>query len=112
MARELAFRQGKCTRMAQRILVALDGSEEAWRAVDYVATMFGQVPGVQVMLLHVQPGLPAELQEYGHVLSESGAAALQALPVAVPGLVRTLLIEGAGHFIQQERPQIVNEALI
>jgi pimeloyl-ACP methyl ester carboxylesterase len=27
-------------------------------------------------------------------------------------LTRTLLIEGAGHFIQQERPRIVNEAII
>ena len=46
------------------------------------------------------------------ITSSSGAAAVQALPRAVPGLRRTLLVEGAGHFIQQERPQIVNEALI
>jgi len=42
----------------------------------------------------------------------SGAAALQALPATVPGLRRKLLIDGAGHFIQQERPQLVNEAMI
>jgi pimeloyl-ACP methyl ester carboxylesterase len=42
----------------------------------------------------------------------SGAAAVQALDAAVPGLRRKLLIEGAGHFIQQERPGIVNEAII
>jgi pimeloyl-ACP methyl ester carboxylesterase len=42
----------------------------------------------------------------------SGAAAVQALPVTVPGLRRTLLIDGAGHFIQQERPQLVNEAIV
>jgi len=42
----------------------------------------------------------------------SGAAAVQALPVTVPGLKRSLLIDGAGHFIQQERPGIVNEALL
>jgi pimeloyl-ACP methyl ester carboxylesterase len=42
----------------------------------------------------------------------SGNAALIALPAAVPGLKRKLLIEGAGHFIQQERPQLVNEALL
>jgi pimeloyl-ACP methyl ester carboxylesterase len=46
------------------------------------------------------------------ITSSSGAAAVQALPRAVPGLRRTLLVDGAGHFIQQERPQIVNEALI
>jgi len=27
-------------------------------------------------------------------------------------LKRKLLIDGAGHFIQQERPQIVNEAIV
>jgi pimeloyl-ACP methyl ester carboxylesterase len=42
----------------------------------------------------------------------SGAAAVQALPVTVPGLWRKMLIDGAGHFIQQERPQIVNEAIV
>jgi pimeloyl-ACP methyl ester carboxylesterase len=42
----------------------------------------------------------------------SGAAALQALPATVPGLRRKLLIDGAGHFIQQERPLLVNEAIL
>jgi epoxide hydrolase A/B len=42
----------------------------------------------------------------------SGAAAVEALPVTVPGLWRKMLIDGAGHFIQQERPQIVNEAIV
>jgi pimeloyl-ACP methyl ester carboxylesterase len=42
----------------------------------------------------------------------SGAAAVQVLAAAVPGLTRKLLIDGAGHFIQQERPRIVNEAII
>jgi len=38
--------------------------------------------------------------------------ALEALPQTVPGLRRTLMIEGAGHWIQQERPHEVNGALI
>ncbi len=42
----------------------------------------------------------------------SGASALQDLEATVPGLARKLLIDGAGHFIQQERPQRVNEALL
>jgi pimeloyl-ACP methyl ester carboxylesterase len=41
-----------------------------------------------------------------------GASALAALPHTVPGLRRTLIIDGAGHFIQQERPQIVNQAIL
>jgi len=42
----------------------------------------------------------------------SGASAVQALGTTVPGLTRKLLIEGAGHFIQQERPQLVSEAIL
>jgi pimeloyl-ACP methyl ester carboxylesterase len=30
----------------------------------------------------------------------------------VPGLRRKLIIDGAGHFIQQERPQRVNDAIL
>jgi pimeloyl-ACP methyl ester carboxylesterase len=41
----------------------------------------------------------------------SGAAAVKALPDTVPGLTRCHLIEGAGHFIQQERPELVNASL-
>src|ERR1700721_2698829 len=37
----------------------------------------------------------------------SGAAALQALPVTVPGLVRTLAVGGAGHFTHSAAPTCV-----
>jgi pimeloyl-ACP methyl ester carboxylesterase len=41
-----------------------------------------------------------------------GKAALDQLATAVPGLKRQLLIEGAGHWIGEERPGEVNAALI
>ncbi len=46
------------------------------------------------------------------VITGFGRRALEQLPRSVPGLRRTLLIEGAGHWIQQERPQEVNAALL
>lgn len=46
------------------------------------------------------------------IASGSGDSAVQALATTVPGLTRKLLIDGAGHFIQQERPQLVNEAIL
>jgi len=46
------------------------------------------------------------------ITSGSGASALEALPLTVPGLRRRVIIEGAGHFIQQERPGLVNQALL
>ena len=41
-----------------------------------------------------------------------GQKALADLPANVPGLRGKVLLEGAGHWIQQERPQAVNDALI
>ena len=38
------------------------------------------------------------------------AAALAAMPALLPGLRRRLILEGAGHWIQQERPEAVNAA--
>jgi nucleotide-binding universal stress UspA family protein len=54
--------------MAHKVLIALDSSEGAWRAVEYVAETFGQTPGVQVTLLHVLSGLPPAFWDDGHVL--------------------------------------------
>lgn len=45
------------------------------------------------------------------ITSPMGRPALEALPRTVPGLRRTVLLEGASHWIQQERPGEVNAAL-
>jgi pimeloyl-ACP methyl ester carboxylesterase len=62
-------------------------------------------------LIH-QPALFIAGSEDPIIALGSGAAALQGLPAMVPGLRRKLIIDGAGHFIQQERPELVNEAII
>src|SRR5467141_1240893 len=62
-------------------------------------------------LIH-QPALFIAGSEDPIIALGSGAAALQALPAMVPGLRRKLIIDGAGHFIQQERTELVNEAII
>ncbi len=41
-----------------------------------------------------------------------GQRALDELESVVPNLKRKVLIDGAGHWIQQERPDAVNAALI
>lgn len=46
------------------------------------------------------------------ILSPFGRQALETMPARVPGLRRSLLIEGAGHWIQQERPAEVTAALL
>ncbi len=46
------------------------------------------------------------------IASPAGQKSLADMPGHVTGLRRTLLIEGAGHWIQQERPAEVNAALL
>lgn len=46
------------------------------------------------------------------ILSPFGRQALETMLARVPGLRRSLLIEGAGHWIQQERPAEVTAALL
>ena len=46
------------------------------------------------------------------ITGSMGRRALDEMPNVVPNLQRKLLIDGAGHWIQQERPDEVNAALI
>jgi nucleotide-binding universal stress UspA family protein len=65
--------------MAHKFLIALDGSEGAWRAVEYVAQSFGKVPDVEVSLVHILTGLPPAFWDDGHILQESERQARQRL---------------------------------
>ncbi len=62
-----------------KILIALDSSDGAWRAVEYVAKTFGKTPGVQVSLLHVLSGLPPAFWDDGHVLQDKERESRQRL---------------------------------
>jgi nucleotide-binding universal stress UspA family protein len=70
---------GKGESMAKKILVALDSSQGAWRAVEYVAQTFGQAPGVEVTLLNILSGLPPAFWDDGHVLQDKEREARQRL---------------------------------
>ncbi len=62
-----------------KILIPLDRSDRAWRAVEYVAKTFGRTPGVQVTLLHILSELPPAFWDDGHVLQEKEQEARQRL---------------------------------
>ena len=65
--------------MAGNLLIALDKSEGAWRAVEYVAKAFAQTPGVEVTLLHILSGLPPAFWDDGHILSDQERESRQRL---------------------------------
>ncbi len=53
-----------------KVLIALDGSEGAWHAVDYVARTFGGTAEAKVVLAHILAGLPPALWDDGHILND------------------------------------------
>lgn len=52
------------------ILVAIDDSEGALKAVDFVGGLFPGMPDLKVTVLHVISNLPAPLWDDGHILTE------------------------------------------
>jgi nucleotide-binding universal stress UspA family protein len=53
----------------RKILVALDGSECAFRAVEYCGLQFAGLGDLHVTLFHVLPYMPARIWDVGHILS-------------------------------------------
>ncbi len=53
-----------------KMLIALDESQSAMKAVEYVAQQFGLDDDLEVSLVHVLPNLPAIFWDEGHILSD------------------------------------------
>ena len=58
-------------------MIAIDGSEDALRAVDYVGRQFSGINDLGITLFYVSPGVPPELWDDGHILTEAEKIARQ-----------------------------------
>lgn len=63
----------------KKILIAIDGSQCALRAVDYVGEQFAGIKDLQVTLFHVLQAVPPELWDDGHILTEGERSARKAV---------------------------------
>ena len=54
----------------KKMLIAMDDSTAAMRAVEYAGQQFGGNGDIEVGLVHVLPNLPAIFWDEGHILSE------------------------------------------
>ena len=54
----------------RKVLIAIDGTDNALRAVDYVGWQFSVVIDLRVTLFHVSPGIAPELWDDGHILTD------------------------------------------
>ena len=79
-----------------------------YRNIDRNWELMAPWSGVQIL----QPALFIAGSEDHVIHGPTGKSQLDALKTNVPNLQRQLIIDGAGHFIQQERPKEVNAALI
>ena len=52
-----------------KVLIAIDDSPNAMKAVEYVARQFAETKDVQIGIVHVLPNLPAIFWDEGHILS-------------------------------------------
>ena len=54
----------------RKILIPIDGSEGASKAVDYAGKQFTGIGDLRITLYHVSLGVPPELWDDGHILNE------------------------------------------
>ncbi len=53
----------------RNILIAFNGSEGAYKAVEYVGQQFSGLTGMVVTLFYVVPNVPPQFWDDGHILS-------------------------------------------
>jgi len=53
----------------RNVLIAFDGSESAFKAVNYVADQFSGLRDIKVTLLYVIPNIPPQFWDDGHILT-------------------------------------------
>ncbi len=63
----------------KRMLIAIDGSDGSLRAIDYVGQQFSGVGDLKITLFHVLSGVPPELWDDGHILSDEERRARRAV---------------------------------
>lgn len=61
----------------KKIVIAIDGSKCAAKAVDYAGRMFSGIDDLKITLLHVLPYLATSLWDDGHILTEEERQARQ-----------------------------------
>ncbi len=54
----------------KKVLVGIDGSPGAMKAVEHVARLLGGTSDLRITLFHVLPNLPAKFWDDGHILTQ------------------------------------------